>query len=511
MPKTPNHDYNIPPEGTENWHVPLNENFENLDVDIEIRDSDENKSEYKPKEGSKYEATDSGAIYYGNGEAWIEANRKVGHIETNSSVTGEHLKAGDSSTAIVAPSVDSAFDGIQEAIDEGYRDVILAEEITEAGIIIPKVDREGSETDRFRLSGVGQGQYQTINDPGTEEFVIRAEPGETRDVNSRVLIENIFFNRETSNSGFAILGAKNIHDPDGPWNAAGNWILRDIVSRAGPIATVGPRNILINVDVANWSQRMFPIIGKTNNDTGEVIYDRYAGLFRGATFGMYGGALMSKTAARSAAYIGAGGWSMTGGITFTNAREHRDNEFYSSNLCFIGASRGFLAGMSTEGSTDYDVQFGLEDSGDGPGDSLSDTTIYGSSAFDSINIQTSVNNVRIQSFTNTKIRKEKPATIEIISNYDVEYENGHNPWLPHEITHLNPYDGGVYRIGGNRSSPSTTIGLQIQESEPNFPKEATIAVADGTGWDPVGSGNAAIVAYDTDGEWKTIFEYSSGM
>lgn len=77
MTDTPNHKYNQPAEGTTDWHKPLNENFEKLDSDVEIRDSEANKGDYEPKQDAKYEATDSGAIYYGNGTSWVLANRRV--------------------------------------------------------------------------------------------------------------------------------------------------------------------------------------------------------------------------------------------------------------------------------------------------------------------------------------------------------------------------------------------------------------------------------------------------
>ncbi|MEZ3168904.1 hypothetical protein ABNG02_16450 [Halorubrum ejinorense] len=513
MAKTPSHNYNMPSEGTLDWNIPLNDNFEQLDSDIEIRALEENKGEYEPKEGTKYEATDSGAVYYGNGTAWVLADRKVKKLESGSSVTGEHLKAGNSSTAVVAPSVSSAFDSIQKAIDEGFRDIILAEEITEAGITIPKVpkdERQGEgydPTDRFRLSGVGAGQFQTINDPGTHEAVIRAE-----DFTDRVLIENIFFDRKASDPGFCILAAKDIENPNTRNALSSNWIVRDVVSRAGPIALDGFRNLLINVDIANWSDRLFPIIGKADNETGEQLYDRYAGLFSGATFGMFGGTLSSKKASRSAAYIKSGAWSITGGVSFTNAREFR-NDYYTNNVCFCDSGRGFMGGMSTEGDSGrdnhYDVQFGLEDSGDGPGNSVGATTFLGTSAFNTLNIQTQARNVRIQPFTDMTIKKDAPARIQVISPHDVTVEDG--SYLPHEITHINPLEDGVYRVGGNRNSPQTTFGLKIHESKPDFPKEATFAVADGSNWDPTGSGNAALVAYDTDGNWKPIFEYSTSF
>ena len=60
-----NHSYNTPEEGAQNWHEPLNENFEQLDDDVELRDTDENLSEYEPRVGAKFLATDTGVVYLG--------------------------------------------------------------------------------------------------------------------------------------------------------------------------------------------------------------------------------------------------------------------------------------------------------------------------------------------------------------------------------------------------------------------------------------------------------------
>jgi len=64
------HDYNEPDQGAERWHVPLNENFREIDEDIEIRDTEANRSDYEPKEGAKYFETDTGDIYLGDGANW---------------------------------------------------------------------------------------------------------------------------------------------------------------------------------------------------------------------------------------------------------------------------------------------------------------------------------------------------------------------------------------------------------------------------------------------------------
>jgi hypothetical protein len=65
-----NHGYETPTEGTLDWHVPLNDNFETLDRDVEIRAPEGNRGDYEPKAGAKFFATDTGAVYVGDGTAW---------------------------------------------------------------------------------------------------------------------------------------------------------------------------------------------------------------------------------------------------------------------------------------------------------------------------------------------------------------------------------------------------------------------------------------------------------
>lgn len=84
MTETPNHTYNTPEQGTEDWHVPLNENFDTLDTDVEIRDTEANRSDYEPTAGAKYEATDSGAVYHGDGTDWVLTDRTVGSLDADS-------------------------------------------------------------------------------------------------------------------------------------------------------------------------------------------------------------------------------------------------------------------------------------------------------------------------------------------------------------------------------------------------------------------------------------------
>lgn len=64
------HDLNTPEKGVADWHLPLNENFRDLDRKIEIRDEAAARSDYPPKAGAKFLATDTGAQWIGDGDAW---------------------------------------------------------------------------------------------------------------------------------------------------------------------------------------------------------------------------------------------------------------------------------------------------------------------------------------------------------------------------------------------------------------------------------------------------------
>lgn len=67
---TKNHNYQTPTQGSSDWHLPLNKNFEKIDTDIEIRDKEANRSEYTPKQGAKFFATDTQKVFLGDGSSW---------------------------------------------------------------------------------------------------------------------------------------------------------------------------------------------------------------------------------------------------------------------------------------------------------------------------------------------------------------------------------------------------------------------------------------------------------
>lgn len=82
---TPKHGLNRPDSGTLNWDTLLNENFDILDVDIEIRDTSGNRAGYTPSTGAKFIETDTGNVYLGDGASW----NLQGHLSRrpNNSIT----------------------------------------------------------------------------------------------------------------------------------------------------------------------------------------------------------------------------------------------------------------------------------------------------------------------------------------------------------------------------------------------------------------------------------------
>lgn len=69
---TKNHDYTVPDKGATDWHVPLNNNFAALDRDVPVWATEGNKDSYVPLDGSHLIATDTGAVYEGNGSSWVQ-------------------------------------------------------------------------------------------------------------------------------------------------------------------------------------------------------------------------------------------------------------------------------------------------------------------------------------------------------------------------------------------------------------------------------------------------------
>lgn len=112
---TDNHDYQTPSKGTNDWHIPINENFAALDSDVEIRDAAQNRSEYEPKQGAKFLATDSGERFIGDGSEWT----KLPYPSTNDGSGTSETNEGDrplATSGAVGVTVDAGGGGDYESI-----------------------------------------------------------------------------------------------------------------------------------------------------------------------------------------------------------------------------------------------------------------------------------------------------------------------------------------------------------------------------------------------------------
>jgi hypothetical protein len=101
---TQNHSYNTPEKGATDWHLPLNENFAQLDTDMEIRDADANRGSYEPKVGAKYLATDTGTVYVGDGGQWLV----IGSLSSGDEISSDDVSRIDVQSS--APSNPSTGD-----------------------------------------------------------------------------------------------------------------------------------------------------------------------------------------------------------------------------------------------------------------------------------------------------------------------------------------------------------------------------------------------------------------
>lgn len=83
MDETPNHNFNQYQHGERPWGH--QEDFEELEEIVPIRDVESNLSNYTPHGGATFIATDTGAVFDGTGEEWIAAKRRFGEIATTGS------------------------------------------------------------------------------------------------------------------------------------------------------------------------------------------------------------------------------------------------------------------------------------------------------------------------------------------------------------------------------------------------------------------------------------------
>ena len=135
------HNYNTPTEGTTNWHEPLNENFEQIDNDIEVRDTESNRSQYPARTGAKFLSTDTGRRFVGADSQW----ERVPSGSHASLLRDGYIVAGSHGAHIEIDPTGSEYDDAGEAL-QAANDALL-EEMDEGSyglLYFPSEDREGN-------------------------------------------------------------------------------------------------------------------------------------------------------------------------------------------------------------------------------------------------------------------------------------------------------------------------------------------------------------------------------
>lgn len=134
---TENHGYNVPSEGTTDWHIPLNENFRDFDKDIELRGKKANISDYAPTEGSKFFAVDTREVFTGDGSNW----NKLGVLpELGNEIESQIRVFGASSAGSKVYREDhhiDDFSDIGDAIQTAHDNLINAGHVNGGAIELP--------------------------------------------------------------------------------------------------------------------------------------------------------------------------------------------------------------------------------------------------------------------------------------------------------------------------------------------------------------------------------------
>ena len=251
MPQTPNHGYNVPNEGAQDWHVPLNDNFEQYDTDIEIRDTAANRSNYDPKQGAKFLATDTGRVSLGDGSNWQgqlaqsrytapsasgaagnlvagHANNSVGSGASAATIAG----GGTSSNPNEATGVSSTVSGGSGNEASGDHATVAGGEgnsATAANAFAAGTNASADHEGAFIWSDTSSGGLSSLNE---NEFAVSAAGG-------------VFF---FSNSG-ATTGVE-LASGSGSWSSASSRALKSNVDR---VQTGDVLDRVLDLDISTWN------------------------------------------------------------------------------------------------------------------------------------------------------------------------------------------------------------------------------------------------------------------
>ncbi|MFW6457524.1 MAG: hypothetical protein ACOC0A_04440, partial [Planctomycetota bacterium] len=340
-----------------------------------------------------------------------------------------------------------------------------------------------------RITGWGNGTYQTIVDPqdGRPVFGLDTELRHVTIANIRI--------EGGSKSGPAI----DTRTPGPP--GASLWEVRRCLVDAGPIIMLGPRNQLRHVTVNARHDTPFSWLPGADYKTKAAL------IVNGATYGIMGGSYSNKNDGVEAVFCSGAAGTITGGTTISNAGGGKDGT--KRDLTLVGAARTLIGPCSFESSKEYNMQWGLA-----PSDAGLKNAVITASGFNPLggdHKDAGFSKIRCEGGASRNVTMISPhgnikfdlcteshpnVHATVYSSHKVVSE-GNRPMF---INHVKQGVRGNRLLGGDRDSPSTAVGFQIHSSKPKFPEDGVMAIADGTNWDIQGNGNAAKVIYNGE-EW----------
>ncbi|MHB9287608.1 tail fiber domain-containing protein [Halobacteriales archaeon Cl-PHB] len=266
MPQSDNHNYNVPNRGATNWHQPLNDNFEQFDTDIEIRDTSSGRGNYTPKQGAKFLATDSGLVSLGDGSNW---NTEFAHFRYSAPSA-----SGAAGNLIAGHPTNSVGSGVSAATIAGGGTSANPNEVTATAGTVAGGEGNDASGDYATVGG-GQdnraaAQHAVV--PGGNRCEASAPNAFAAGTNATASHEGAFIWSDTSTGGlsslnpneFAVLAAGGVFffsnsgattgvelsSGSGSWSSASS---RALKSNLDPVDPVDVLDRVRDLEISTWN------------------------------------------------------------------------------------------------------------------------------------------------------------------------------------------------------------------------------------------------------------------